>query len=324
MVALPAELREACENRRTAAVFAAVVAVGGENSRAIGLPAAGKGPSGIVSGGATPATATDFDLGLVEAYRRGDDAAFAALLARYERRIRGMCSRYLHDSSLVEDVVQETFCRVLETIDRVEPGYNLSAWIHRIAANLCLDELRRRSRRQGVEPTAGNGAAAVPPQIVDTERRHRPDEALEQAQTNAQVWEAIRRVPQRQRRVLILRDVHGLSHTAIRSLLRMPAGAVQGTLHRARERFKHEYLALDGCAAEREECAKVEFIVDTLRPERLRKDTLRSVERHVQRCGPCARRYHWLLSTEKVAAGVAKRWRPRLVGTAPVVATVGA
>jgi RNA polymerase sigma-70 factor (ECF subfamily) len=277
----------------------------------------------MVSGGTAPATATTFDLGLVEAYRRGDEAAFAALLAPYERRIRGMCTRYLRDSSLVEDVVQETFCRVLETIDRVQPGYNLSAWIHRIAANLCLDELRRRSRRQGVDPAGENRAAAVPLQIVDTERRHRPDEALEQAQTNAQVWEAIRRVPQRQRRVLILRDVHGLSHTAIRTRLRMPAGAVQGTLHRARERFKHEYLALEGCAAEREECAKVEFIVDTLRPERVRKDTLRSVQRHVQTCGPCASRYRWLLKTEQ-AAGVAKRWRPRLVGTAPAVATVGA
>src|SRR2546421_406525 len=96
------------------------------------------------------------DLVLVDAYRGGDAAAFDCLFRRYHQRIRSLCLRYLGDAQAAEDLVQETFFNVVKSLNRVDDTYNFGAWIHRIAVNLCHDELRRRERhRQHVETGGG-------------------------------------------------------------------------------------------------------------------------------------------------------------------------
>ena len=232
------------------------------------------------------------DLVLVAAYRRGDSAAFDHIFSRYEARIRGMCWRYMHDIDVVDDLVQETFCHLIEAIDRVEEEhFNLSAWIHRIAANLCLDELRRRARRQRADAPDGVNGDDIVLAIVDDDRWGHPEEALDAACTRTLVWEAVNRRPDRQREVLILREVRGLTHAAISSELKLAPGAVQGVLHRARERFKHEYVSLEGLQKRLGECAKIGFLMENLGRRQLRRDRLASVERHLRSCEQCRSRF---------------------------------
>jgi RNA polymerase sigma-70 factor, ECF subfamily len=188
------------------------------------------------------------DVELVCRWRSGDERGFTQLFRRYQGRIRGMCWKYLRDMAMADDVTQESFCRLLETADRVGEGFNVSAWLHRIAVNLCLDELRRVARREPVatEARSGRDASGWLDELVDTGRAYRPDAAAEAALTRRLVRDAIARLPERQRRVLVLRDVEGMSHAAISATAGIAQGALQGVLHRARERFRIEYVALEG------------------------------------------------------------------------------
>ncbi len=82
-----------------------------------------------MSGGAivTAATCPDDDVALLAAHRQGDQGAFARLVVRYQARLRGMCWNYLHDSEMVEDVLQDTFCHVLERTPNATDSFNVSA-----------------------------------------------------------------------------------------------------------------------------------------------------------------------------------------------------
>jgi RNA polymerase sigma-70 factor (ECF subfamily) len=237
----------------------------------------------------TRVSPTDDDHTLLSAHRGGDDSAFALLMLRYRSRLRGMCWNYLHDAETVEDVLQDTFCAVLERVHAVDGDRNLAAWVHRIAANLCIDELRRRSRRAGLH-TDGDPASDLG-SIVDDDRTGRPDEALELDVTRRQVRAAILALPDRQRDVLILRDLCGESEAATGRWLGISPGAVQGTLHRARERFRRNYVSVASDAALPGECGEVAFVFEHLRLRSLRKDRLGAVERHLDDCGWCRARF---------------------------------
>jgi RNA polymerase sigma-70 factor (ECF subfamily) len=224
------------------------------------------------------------------AYRGGDDRAFVDLIGRYDSRLRGMCWHYLRDQDMVDDVLQETFCRVIEGAHRIDQGFNVAAWIHRIAANLCIDELRRRTQRTRSHVVYAD-ADSVVNDIADTDQRGRPEKALELDATASLIRAAIQRLPERQRHVLILRDVRGLSEAATASVLGLSCSAVQGVLHRARERFKDGYLTMESDQSPPGECGQVAFIFEHIRLTSLRKDRLKAVNRHLRQCRWCQRRF---------------------------------
>jgi len=248
---------------------------------------------------------SDDDLALLSAHLRGDESAFAILMVRYQGRLRGMCWNYLHDAEMVEDVLQDTFCQVLERIPRVDGDLNLSAWVHRIAANLCIDELRRRGRRAELQ-TAGDAEPALS-SVVDEDRLGRPEEAFDLDVTRRLVRAAILQLPERQRDVLILRDVCGRSEAETARALGSSTGAVQGILHRARESFRETYIALESDEALPGECGQVAFVFEHLRLASLRKDRLGAVERHVGECRWCRARFGRAVSLGSQGATVSAR-----------------
>ena len=252
----------------------------------------------------TVATVPDDDVALLTAYQHGDQGAFARLVVRYQARLQGMCWNYLHDFEMVEDVMQDTFCQVLQRTPSVTDGFNVSAWVHRIAANLCIDELRRRARRSAVHVSADTAGPAML-QVIDADRSGRPDEALELDMTRRLVRAAILALPERQRDVLILRDVSGYSEAGTARRLGISSGSVQGLLHRAREAFKDAYVGLARDDAMPLECGQVAFVFEHLRLASLRKDRLRTVERHLAACPGCDARFGVAVTASGVTSAAA-------------------
>src|SRR3954463_8053753 len=80
----------------------------------------------------------------VERPRAGDDAAFAALVTRYERKLIRVLNRLVHDEELARDLAQETFWRVYNRLDRFDTSRRFGPWLFRVGVNLGLDQLRRR------------------------------------------------------------------------------------------------------------------------------------------------------------------------------------
>jgi RNA polymerase sigma-70 factor, ECF subfamily len=233
-------------------------------------------------------SAPSTDAALIIAFRNGDDRAFEQLFDRYARRLAGMCWRCVHDRALVDDIVQETFARLARNAGVMPRTGNVSAWIHRVALNLCLDEVRRRSvRKLDVALDAVDGLPTVE-RIADSAHWTQPELAFDRARTRAMVRQAIARLPERQRRVLVLRELDGMGYQQIAEHLGVGTGVVHGLLHRAREGFTLHYMELDGLEAPLTTCAQVTFLRENFGRAGLRADRRRSVTRHLVGCHECA------------------------------------
>jgi RNA polymerase sigma-70 factor, ECF subfamily len=231
------------------------------------------------------------DLALIRAYLDGDAAAFDALFSRYNQRIRAVCTRYVGDGPVAEDLVQDTFYNVLRSLGRVDVGFNFSAWIHRIAVNLCHDELRRRTRAQQHVATGGEEIEEAVLRLADRDRQGHPEAALEMAHLRQLVWDVAKRLPERQRMVLTLRELQGLSYAAIARVMGISESAVETLLHRARKRFKEVFLRMDDNATRVIDCATVAVLVEADRRRPLRREQRGMVLGHIERCEACRVRF---------------------------------
>jgi RNA polymerase sigma-70 factor, ECF subfamily len=238
------------------------------------------------------------DLELITAYLAGDVGAFDILFQRYHARVRAVCLRYLADEALAEDLVQETFFRVIRALARVDQSFNFGAWVHRIAVNLCQDELRRRNRRAAHLDQRGGDPDEAMLKVADRDRSGHPEAALEMSSLRQLVWDVAKKLPERQRMVLTLRELQGLSYASIARVMGTSEAAVETLLHRARKRFKAEYLRLESPVEERTSCAELAFMMTR---GRLAADDRRDAVEHLDSCAPCRDAY------ERSAVGAGAR-----------------
>jgi RNA polymerase sigma-70 factor (ECF subfamily) len=201
------------------------------------------------------------DLVLITAYLAGDVGAFDILFQRYHARVRAVCLRYVGDEALAEDLVQETFFRVIRGLARVDQSFNFGAWVHRIADNICQDELRRRNRRAAHLDQRGGDPEEAMLKVADGDRSGHPEDALEMSSLRQLVWDVAKKLPERQRMVLTLRELQGLSYASIARFMGTTESAVETLLHRARKRFKAEYLRLESPLEEPTTCADLAFMM---------------------------------------------------------------
>ena len=234
----------------------------------------------------TSAPASD-DVALVKAYLDGDAGAFDTLFSRYHNRVRGVCMRYVGDEHLAEDLVQETFFNVVRSLNRVDDGFNFPAWVHRIAVNICQDELRRRNRRAAHLDTSGADPEEQMLKLADRDRHGNPEDALELSYLRQMVWEVAKKLPERQRMVLTLRELQGLSYASISRVMRISDAAVETLLHRARKRFKEEYLLLETPTEEQPPCATLAYLLVTVGRSNLLPEQRKTVVDHLAECTWC-------------------------------------
>jgi RNA polymerase sigma-70 factor (ECF subfamily) len=161
---------------------------------------------------------------LIEASRRGDPEAFAALICRYQKMIHALTYRMSGSVADAEDLAQETFVLAWRRLDGFRGDAKFSSWLYRIAVNQCLNwrssqtrELRAREEWDGHEPSH------VPP----------PDDAPAGA-----VQKALLRLPAKQRAALVLTTCDGLSHAEAARLLNCSETTVSWRLFAARTKLK--------------------------------------------------------------------------------------
>jgi RNA polymerase sigma-70 factor, ECF subfamily len=258
------------------------------------------------------ATPPNDDVSLILAYLDGDARAFDELFGRYHLRVRSVCMRMVGDEALAEDLVQETFYNVIRALNRVNESFNFGAWVHRIAVNICQDELRRRNRRAVHHEPASTETEEQMLKLADKDRHGSPEDALEMSHLRQLVWAVAKKLPERQRLVLTLRELQGLSYASIAHVMGISDAAVETLLHRARRRFKEEYLMLESPQEERGPCAMVGYLLITVGRASLRTDQRRMIADHLATCARCQAEY---LPEEKAAvAAVAEPAVPGVLG----------
>lgn len=174
----------------------------------------------------------------------GDAAAFSALMARHERLIYSYCYRMLADPDDAADIAQATFIKAWAAIGATRGDLNLSAWLHRIAYNACLDVLRRRQRWRMLpwEPPAHDHLLLAAPADEPERATLRQSDRDEAARQVTAVLTALR---PRHRSALVMREFEGLSCEEIGAVMGLTRSAVKSMLFRAREEFRAVYARLD-------------------------------------------------------------------------------
>jgi len=166
----------------------------------------------------------------VEAARGGDARAFRRIVERHHRSLYLMANRLVGDSAEAQDLVQESLAKAYTNLDRFDPKYRLSTWLHRITLNTCRDHLksaRRRERASGADPM---------PERPD--QGLLPDEHVARRRRAVRVRQALGELKPSYREVLVLKDLQGLSYAEIREITGSPITALKIRVVRARAKLR--------------------------------------------------------------------------------------
>jgi RNA polymerase sigma-70 factor, ECF subfamily len=182
----------------------------------------------------------DEDL-LVSQAKAGSQTAFEALVQRYERQIYAFTYRMMGNPDDAFDLTQECFIRAYKNLDRTNAELNVSAWLHRIASNACLDQLRRRKRIRWLPWDASKHEPLLKNHPSDN-----PERVAVSAENTTDVQQVLDAMTERNRQALVLREYEGMSTREIGEIMGLSRSAVKSILFRAREEFRQCYRELFG------------------------------------------------------------------------------
>jgi RNA polymerase sigma-70 factor (ECF subfamily) len=154
--------------------------------------------------------------------QRGEVPALDALFERYRPRLFAFLARRCGDAAAAEDLLQETWLRLVRSRARYDPRRRFSTWLFQIANNLCRD----RARRAAAEARRGE-AVQVLSRLASAAR---PESGADQA---LELRRRLERLPDRLREVLVLRYYHGLQEAEIAAIAGIARGTVKSRLHQA-------------------------------------------------------------------------------------------
>ena len=191
-------------------------------------------------------TTTDADL--LPRCRVGDEVAWRELVTRHTRRVFGLAYRFTGRVDEAEDLTQEVFVKVYQTLGRYrESDGPFGGWLMAVARNHAIDNYRRRKQerlRRADDPAVLETVAA---------RDEHPIAGLEREERSRLVHSGLRALPPDLRLPLVLCDLQGLPYEEIASALGIPLGTVKSRINRARvelaKRLLGRHRGLDGSAS---------------------------------------------------------------------------
>lgn len=180
------------------------------------------------------------DAELIDKLIAGDNEAFDTLLATYQDKVVNTCYRFVHHASDAEDVAQDVFIEVIQSIGRFRGDAKLSTWLYRVAVTKSLDFMRKKSRKKrlghlkqmlGFPEEEGTPA-------FEPEDRSEPAQTLEQQERVALLAQAVAALPESQRIAITLNQYEGLSYTEVAEIMKNTVSAVESLLFRAKKNLR--------------------------------------------------------------------------------------
>ena len=165
------------------------------------------------------------DAELVEQFQRGSDRAFNSLVSRYQEKIYWVARRFVNDHDRADDITQEVFCKAFESLKQFRGDSGLYTWLYRIAVNLSISALRKQRARDFFRiDDAGD---------LEADRDERPDEILELNERQRLIDEAIADLPEKQKKVFILRYFEELPYEEISAITGTSVGGLKANYFHA-------------------------------------------------------------------------------------------
>ena len=177
---------------------------------------------------------------LLRRAQRGDPDAFEQLMTPQEQLIWRVCWHYTGDREAASDCGQDTMIRIWRSLDKYHGECAFETWIYRVAANCCIDYLRKkkRDRSESIEPLREVGFDPADPKAGT-------EEQVIKAEEKQRIRECIARLPEEQRDALVLTQLEGIPYETAARRLGVSEGTVKSRVNRARAKLK-EWLSENG------------------------------------------------------------------------------
>ncbi len=168
-------------------------------------------------------------------------AEFDEVYDRYKNDVYRLALHLTRDRGEAEDMFQEVWLRVVRRLPEIVERKNLKPWLAVIVTNLYRDMLRKKRIRRlfflgGTKGEMTEAAAAEETAVSTSD----PARREEKAATRRDIDRALARLPEKQRRVFVLKEIEGLEQTEIAAALRIPVGTVKSLMYRAVRRLQRE------------------------------------------------------------------------------------
>jgi len=181
------------------------------------------------------------DAELVVAALEGDREAFEKIVARFQGLVFNIAYHYLGRREEVEDLAQEVFLRLFQTLERYDTRRPLKHWIGKIAVNRCLDELRKRKiRRLHLASDLGDAGGQGIDQLLEASDTSRPLTELEAEQCLKLLEISMNSLTDKDRMAFVLREVEGQGYSELAAMLETSEVAARIRVSRARKRVQEE------------------------------------------------------------------------------------
>ncbi|HTG45688.1 MAG TPA: sigma-70 family RNA polymerase sigma factor [Verrucomicrobiae bacterium] len=183
----------------------------------------------------------DPDAALMLRVRNGDRDAFELLVDKYKQPVINLAYRTVNDATEAEDLAQHVFLQVFKAAHRYQVSAKFSTWLFTIARNLCLNEIRRRSRHRAEsldETFAGDDEQPIR-QIEDV-KTFAPPDALLHGELEEKIQQGLADLPEKQRTAILLCRQDELSYEQIAEILGCSVSATKSLIHRGRETLKQK------------------------------------------------------------------------------------
>lgn len=176
---------------------------------------------------------------LVKKCAEGDEQAFDVLVKTYQTKIINIAYGMLQDREEANDIAQEVFIKLYRKIGSFSGEASLDTWIHRVTVNASLDVLRKRGRRVRTVPLETENDDAQTVELPVADDRSSPEKVTLQNERRRMLLEAIGRLGEKYRSVLVLREFEDLDYEQIATVLDISVGTVKSRLNRAREKLRN-------------------------------------------------------------------------------------
>ncbi len=186
----------------------------------------------------------EIDQQLVERAQRGDKHAFELLVAKYQRKLARLLSRFIRDAAEVEDVSQEAFIKAYRALPTFRGESAFYTWLYRIGINTAKNYLVAQGRRAPTVTVFDNEEAEGFEGGDELRDINTPENALMSKQIAQTVNSAVDELPEELRTAITLREIEGLSYEDIAQVMNCPIGTVRSRIFRARDAISQKLKPL--------------------------------------------------------------------------------
>jgi RNA polymerase sigma-70 factor (ECF subfamily) len=200
-----------------------------------------------------PSTSDFEDEELVDLFRRGRDDAFESLVTRYRHELFHFLIRFVGNRYSAEDIFQEAFLQVHQSIETFDVTRRFKPWLFTIAANKARDFLRRNNQRQAAALSAKvGGEGGDEREFLDLMQADlpMPQEEIERQELRERVRACAASMPDHLREILLMAYFHRFPYKDIADMLGIPLGTVKSRLHAAVATFAQMWKNQHGDAEE--------------------------------------------------------------------------